>query len=76
MKYKVDVIGVEKVCTRYTYEIEADSREAVEDKLQAIWDTGETLSVNFVPVEEELLQPLADDYTEVLESVVADAVRD
>ena len=69
MKYKVDVLGVEKVCTRYTFEIEADSKKAVEDKLQAIWDTGETLLVNYTPVEEELLQPLADDYTEVLEEI-------
>ena len=69
MKYKVDVIGVQKVCTRYTFEIEADSKKAVEDKLQAIWDTGETLQVNYVPVEEELLQPLEDDYTEVLEEI-------
>lgn len=67
MKYKVDVIGVEKLCTRYTFEIEADSKKAVEDKLQAIWDTGETLTVHYTPVEEELLHPLADDYTEVLE---------
>lgn len=69
MKYKVDVIGVQKVCTRYTFEIEADSKKAVEDKLQAIWDTGETLQVNYVPVEEELLHPLEDDYTEVLEEI-------
>ena len=69
MKYKVDVLGVEKVCTRYTFEIEADNKKAVEDKLQAIWDTGETLLVNYTPVEEELLEPLADDYTEVLEEI-------
>ena len=69
MKYKVDVLGVEKVCTRYTFEIEADSKKAVEDKLQAIWDTGETLLDNYIPIEEELLTPSEYDYTEVLEEI-------
>ena len=69
MKYKVDVIGVQKVCTRYTFEIEADSKKAVKDKLQAIWDTGETLLVNYTPVEEELLTPSEYDYAEVLEEI-------
>lgn len=69
MKYKVDVLGVKKVCTRYTFEIEADSKKAVEDKLQAIWDTGETLLDNYTPVEEELLTPSEYDYTEVLEEI-------